>query len=149
MIIFNKHTYTHRKISSPLHQPACLPPARIALAFALTSTMLSQPYRSTKAWDLLQFVRMASRIAMQEKAMHASSPQAPYVSTASGMHCQPSSEHFVSFCSCFLDSAALAATLAETPASETILGLSGEVTVMSKAAVSLTPQLKSLEYQQA
>ncbi|KAL5500585.1 hypothetical protein EMCRGX_G012174 [Ephydatia muelleri] len=33
------------------------------------------------------------------------------------------------------------ATPAETPASETILGLSGEVTVMSKAAVSLTPQL--------
>ena len=39
------------------------------------------------------------------------------------------------------DSAAFAATPAETPASETILGLSGEVTVMSKAAVSLTPQL--------
>ena len=37
------------------------------------------------------------------------------------------------FCSCFLDSAAFAATPAETPASETILGLSGEVTVMSKA----------------
>ena len=44
-------------------------------------------------------------MAMQEKALHASSTQAPYVSTASGMHCQPSSEHFVSFCSCFLDSA--------------------------------------------
>eukprot|EP00731_Ephydatia_muelleri_P029877 Em0021g400a len=35
----------------------------------------------------------------------------------------------------------IAATPAETPASETILGLSSEVTVMSKAAVSLTPQL--------
>ena len=80
-------------------------------------------------------------MAMQEKALRASSPQAPYVSTASGMHCQPSSEHFVSFCSCFLDSAAFAATPAEIPASETILGLSGEVTVMSKAAVSLIPQL--------
>ena len=103
--------------------------------------MLSLPYRSPKAWDLLQFVRMALRMAMQEKALHASSPQAPYVSTAYGMHCQPSSEHFVSFCSCFLDSAAFAATPAETPASETILGFSSEVTVMSKAAVSLTPQL--------
>ena len=78
---------------------------------------------------------------MQEKALRASSSQAPYASTASGMHCQPSSEHFVSFCSCFLDSAAFAATPAETPALETILGLGDEVTVMSKAAVSLTPQL--------
>ena len=112
----------------------CKDLARIALAFALTSTMLSLPYSSPKTWDLLQFVRMASRMAMQEKALHASSPQAPYVSTASGMHCQPSSEHFVSFCSSFLDSAAFAATPAETPASETILGLSGEVTVMSIAA---------------
>ena len=107
----------------------------MALAFALTSTMLSLPYRSPKTWDLLQFVRMASRMAMQEKALHASSPQAPYVSTASGMHCQPSSEHFVSFCSCFLDSAAFAATPAETPASETILELSGEVTVMKAMVV--------------
>ena len=57
------------------------------------------------------------------------------------MHCQPSSEHFVSLCSCFHDSAALAATPAKTPASEIILGLSGEVTVMSKAEVSLIPQL--------
>ena len=76
--------------------------ARIALAFALTSTMLSLPYRFPKTWDLLQFVRMALRMAMQEKALHASLPQAPYVSTASGMHCQPSSEHFVSFCSSIL-----------------------------------------------
>ena len=41
----------------------------------------------------------------------------------------------------FVDSAVFAATPAETPTSETILGLSGEVTVMSKAAISLTPQL--------
>ena len=116
----------------------------MALAFVLTSTMLSLPYRSPNTWDLLQFVSMASSMAMQEKALHASSPQAPYVSTASGMQCQPSSGHFVSFCSCFLDSAAFAATPAETPASETILGLSGVVTVMSKAAVPLT-----LGYQQA
>ena len=47
---------------------------------------------------------MASCMAMQEKALHvhASSPQAPYVSTASGMHCQPSYEHFGHF----VDSAA-------------------------------------------
>ena len=47
----------------------------------------------------------------------------------------------MSLFSCFGDSAALAATPAETLASETILGLRGEVTVMSKAAVSLIPQL--------
>ena len=45
---------------------------------------------------------MALCMAMQEKALHASSPQAPYVSTASGMHCEPSSEHFGHF----VDSAA-------------------------------------------
>ena len=27
--ILYKHTITHRKISSPLHRPACLPPARM------------------------------------------------------------------------------------------------------------------------
>ena len=52
----------------------------------------------------------------------------------------------MSFCSCFLSSAAFAATPAETPASETILGLSSEVTAMSKAPVS--PNL-TLLYQQA
>ena len=31
--------------------------------------MLSLPYRSPKTWDLLQFVRMASRMAVQEKNM--------------------------------------------------------------------------------
>ena len=73
---------------------------------------------------------MASRVAMQEKALHAS---APYVSTARGMHCHPSSEHFVSLCKCFCDSAAFAAARAteEPPTSETILELSGDVTVIS------------------
>ena len=42
-------------------------------------------------------------------------PQAPYVSIASGIQCQPSSEHFVSFCSCFLDSAAFAAIPQQKP----------------------------------
>ena len=45
--------------------------------------MLSLPYRSPNTWDLLQFVRVASCISMQEKALHDSDlPQAPYVSTA-------------------------------------------------------------------
>ena len=35
----------------------CKDLARIALAFAHTSMMLSLPYRSPKTWDLLQFVR--------------------------------------------------------------------------------------------
>ena len=51
---------------------------------------------------LLQFVSMALCMAMQEKALHASSPQTPYVSTASGMHCQPSSEHLCHFVHVFL-----------------------------------------------
>ena len=106
----------------------------MALAFALTSTMLSLPYRSPKTWDLLQFVSIASRMSMQEKALHASSPQAPYMcpllveytaNQALNTLC-----HFVHV---FL-------ILQLFPASETILGLSGEVIVMSKAAVSLTPQ---------
>lgn len=54
---------------------------------------------------------------------------------ASGKHCHPYSEHFVSLYSCFRDSAAFEATPADTPASETILGLSGEDTEMSKSAV--------------
>ena len=52
---------------------------------------------------------------------------------ASGKHCHPYSEHFVSLYSCFRDSAAFEATPADTPASETILGLSGEDTEMSKS----------------
>ena len=69
--------------------------------------------------------------------LHASSPQAPYVSTASGIHCQPSSElffmftRFCSFCS----------HTSRNPHFGNILGLSDEVTVLSKAAVSLIPQL--------
>ena len=64
--------------------------------------MLSLPYRSPKTWDLLQFVRMASRMAMQEKALHASSPQAPYVSTASGMHANQALNTLCHFVNVFL-----------------------------------------------
>ena len=39
--------------------------------------------------------------------------RASYISTASGMHCQPSSEHFMSLFPCLWDSAAFAATPAE------------------------------------
>ena len=71
--------------------------------------------------------------------------QAPYVSTASGMHCQPSSEHLVSFCSCFLDSAALTVIPAETPLlKQFCMGLSGEVTnwgVKDTAALDLVVML--------
>ena len=57
-------------------------------------------------------------------------PGSIYVLTASGMHCHQSSEHFVSLFSCFRYSAAFAAPPAEILASETILGLSCEVTVL-------------------
>ena len=100
---YTENELTHEQsIASTCMSVTCKDLARMALAFALTSIMLSLPYRSPKTWpDLLQFVSMASRMAVQENALHASSPQAPYASTASGMHCQPSSEHFVSFCFIF------------------------------------------------
>ena len=44
---------------------------------------------------LLQFVSMASHIAMQEKALRASSPQAPYVSTATANQAMNILCHFV------------------------------------------------------
>ena len=62
--------------------------------FPDTSVMLSLPFRSPR--NLMLFVRMASRMVMQEKALHASPPQMPCVATASGMHCQLGSEYFVS-----------------------------------------------------
>eukprot|EP00731_Ephydatia_muelleri_P011165 Em0006g59a len=85
------YTHTFTGLVSDALYTVSVDLARIALAFALTSTVLSLPYRSPKAWDLLQFLLQLPQ-------------QKP-------------------------------------PAFETILGLSGEVTVMSKAAVSLTPQL--------
>ena len=105
--------------------------ARITLAFACTSIILSLPYIPPKIGQ------RASRIAIWEKALHVSSPRAPYVSTASGMHSQPSSEHLPSFFHASVIPQLLPLHQQKTP----LQWLSSEVTVMSKAAVSLTPQV--------
>ncbi|KAL5488937.1 hypothetical protein EMCRGX_G017964 [Ephydatia muelleri] len=77
---------------------------------------------------------MARRAARREKDCCASVPQHPYDSTARGMHTHPSSAHFESLALCFLASANRAEDPHLTPASVKVIGLSGEVTVRSKAA---------------
>ena len=52
------------------------------------------------------------------------------------MHRHPSSENLTSYFECLRTSAALAADPGETPASKIIEGLSGEVTVISYAALA-------------
>ena len=86
--------------------------------------------------DLDLFVMMVTREAIIEKVLHASAPHAPYISTAKGVHRHPSSEHLTSYFECLRISAALAADPAETPTSKIIEGLSGEVTVISYAALA-------------
>jgi len=66
---------------------------------------------------------------------------------ASGTHFHPSSEHFTSLALCFRCSAAKAADPAVTLASVKVLGLSGDVTVMSKAA-GLPKSSQGPEHQQ-
>ena len=77
---------------------------------------------------------MARRAARREKDCCASVPQHPYDSTAREMHTHPSSAHFESLALCFLASANRAEDPHRTLASVKVIGLSGEVTVRSKAA---------------
>ena len=49
---------------------------------------LSLPKRSPRTLDFGLLVVMPSRLAKIEKALHASTPQAPYVSTAMGSQVQ-------------------------------------------------------------
>ena len=63
--------------------------ANMALALALTRTMLSLPYRADAAEDLERAVRVAMRAASLSRHLMASTPQHPYVSTAKGMQTQP------------------------------------------------------------
>ena len=77
------------------------------------------------AWDLVQFIGMARRVARHESVSLASAPQQPYISAANGVHFQPNSEHFGSLESCLRHSATKAAI---TPASEKIEGFRDEVT---------------------
>ena len=114
----------------------CKDLARMALAFAITSTMLSLPYRSPQTWAVCEhgFTHGYARES-------ASSPQALYVSTASEMHCQPSSEHFVSFVYVCLILQLLQLHQQKPPLrKQYILGLSGEGT-MSSAGLVLSSSL--------
>ena len=73
--------------------------ANMALALALTRTMLGLPYRADAAEDLERAVRVSRdtneiRACSESVDSHlmASYPQHPYVSTAKGMHadlCSP------------------------------------------------------------
>ena len=105
-----------------------------ALALALTSERLSLWYRMVVACDLLYPIWMARRATRHEKDCCASVPQHPYDSTATGTHTHPSSAHLESLALCFLASATRAEDPHLTPTSVKVVGLSGEVTVGSKAA---------------
>ena len=107
-----------------------------ALALDQTRMMTSLPYKLDRIIDFDLFVIMATWEAIKENVLHALAPHASYVSTAKGVHCRPSSEHLTSYFECLCTSAALAADPAETPASKIIEGLSGEVTVISYAALA-------------
>ena len=97
--------------------------ANMALALALTRTMLSLPYRADAAEDLERAVRVAIRAASLSRHLMASSPQHPYVSTAKGMQTQPKRLHFASLVACLRASAADAADPAVTLASFKVGGI--------------------------
>ena len=103
----------------------------MALVLDQARMIPSLPYKLDRIIDFGLFVVMAIREAIKENVLHASAPHAPYVSIAKGVQRHPSSEHLISYLECLRTSAALAAVPAETPASELIEGLSGEVTVIS------------------
>ena len=107
----------------------------MALALDLTRMILSLPYKFDRIIDFDLLVMMATQEAIKE-VLHASAPHAPQVSTAKGVHRHPRSEHLTSYFECLRTSAALAVDPAETPASKIIEGLSGEVTVISYAALA-------------
>ena len=83
--------------------------ANMALTLALTRTMLSLPYRADTAEDLERAVRVVIRAASLSRHLMASSPQHPYVSTATGMQTQPKRLHFASLVTCLRASATDAA----------------------------------------
>ena len=76
--------------------------ANMALALALTRTMLSLPYRADAAEDLERAVRVAISAASLSRHLMASSPQHPCVSTAKWMQTQPKRLHFASLVACLV-----------------------------------------------
>ena len=73
----------------------------MALALDWTRMMPSLPYKLDRIMDLGLLVFMAIWEAIKEKVLHASAPQAPYVSTAKGVQRHPNSEHLASYLECF------------------------------------------------
>eukprot|EP00731_Ephydatia_muelleri_P006108 Em0003g356a len=70
---------------------------------------------------------------------------APVICIVADNPMQPSSEHLGSLAWCFLASVAWAAAVADTPASNKVTGLSGEVMLTSNAAVLPKNQLGTME----
>ena len=96
--------------------------------------MLSLPYNWQMACDLEWFPLVARRVTRRDKVCMASAPLHPCVSTAMGIHGQPSSKHLASLKLCLHTSAARAADPPVTLASSKVLDFSVDVTVRSKAA---------------
>ena len=73
-------------------------PPVVGIRNLITMGMIpSLPYRLDRIMDFALFVMMAIREAIKENALHASAPQALYVSTANGMQRHPSSEHLARY----------------------------------------------------
>ena len=112
-----------------------------ALIINYLDTLHTMEYMNKVKIDLGLHGRVASREASCEKASMGSFPHAPYVSVTRGTHNQPCSSHLASLFLHFLSSVALAAEPADTPTSNKVSVLSGDVTNMSNAAVLPVAQL--------
>ena len=77
---------------------------------------------------------MARREASILSESMASFPQAPYDSATTGIQHHPKALHLGSFSVCLCSSVDNAAAQADNPTTDTILGFSGDVTEISKAA---------------
>ena len=106
----------------------------MAVAFALTKSRLSLLYSSDSTADfILPDVMARWETSILNKSM-ASFPQAPYNSATRGIQHHPKALHLGSFSVCLCSSVDNAAAPADNPATDTILGISGDFTEISKAA---------------
>ena len=103
----------------------------MAVATQRTRHVFKWPYSSCRMTDLGFWSLMESLEASWEKQAMASHP---HVSVTRGTQNQPRSPHLSSLAECFLTSPVWAVAPAQTPASDKVSVLSGEVTQMSKAA---------------
>ena len=116
---------------------------RITVAFALTKCRLSLLYSSDSTADFVLPYVMARREASILNESMASFPQAPYDSATRGIQHHPKALHLGSFSVCLRSSVDNAAAPADNPATDIILGFSGDVTEISKAAGLPRAQLGS------